>query len=101
MINTVCIAGYLGQAPELSCVGSEQKEVANFSVAVKGYGDKTTWVKCVAWGKLALFCGTYLKKGAFVVLHGRLEQETWEEPDGTKRSILKVIADAVESPKKD
>lgn len=99
MINSVCIAGYLGQDPELLVVGTDQKEVANFSVAVKGYGDKTTWVKCVAWGKVALFCGTYLVKGAFIVVHGRLEQETWQDPDGSNRSILKVVADAVESPK--
>ena len=101
MINCVCIAGYLGNKPELKLVGTERKEVSNFTVAVKGCNNKTTWVKCTAWGKTALFIGTYLKKGSFVVVHGRLEQETWNELDGVKKGILKVIVTAIESPKTD
>lgn len=99
MINTVTIAGYLGGDPDLQIVGAENIEVCNFSVAVKGYADKTTWVKCVAWRKTALFIADYLKKGSFIVVQGRLEQEVWQEADGTNRSMLKVVVDGVESPK--
>lgn len=100
MINTVAIAGHLGNDPELKVVGTEQISVCNFSVAVKGFDkDSVVWVNVTTWRATAEFCGTYLKKGSFVVCQGRLQQDTWQEGDGTKRSILKVVADSVESPK--
>lgn len=99
MINSVTIAGYLGQDPELKIVGTDQLEVCNMSIAVQTGKDKTLWVKVTAWRKTAVFCADYLSKGSFIVVQGRLESESWEE-DGKTRTVMKVIADSVQAPKK-
>jgi len=36
-----------------------------------------------------------LQKGARVLVTGRLEQRSWETPDGDKRSKIEVVADEV------
>lgn len=99
MINSVTIAGYLGQDPEVKVVGADNIAVTTISVAVQSGKDKTIWVKVTAWRATAEFIGTYLKKGSFVVVQGRLEQETWTDEDNKNHSVLKVTAENVQSPK--
>lgn len=98
MINTVVIAGRVGLKKEIFYFESGKCNL-KFTVAVKGYNDKTTWVDCTAWNKTAEFLNQYVQVGAFVVVHGRLEKDEWQDPDGTKKSRLYVVADQVESPK--
>ena len=98
MINTVTIAGRVGLKKELTHFESG-KCVLNYTVAVKAYGDKTTWVDCKSWNKTAEFIDKYVKVGAFVVVHGRLEKEEWQESDGLKKSKMVVVGDEVESTK--
>jgi single-strand DNA-binding protein len=52
-------------------------------------------VDVVAWGKQAETCGRFLKKGAPVLVEGRLQYDAWQQADGTKRSRLRVRADSV------
>ncbi|BAQ67093.1 single-stranded DNA-binding protein [Geminocystis sp. NIES-3709] len=99
MINSVTIAGYLGSQPELMFVGEDQVEVCNMSIAVQTGKDKTLWVKVTAWKKTAVFCADYLKAGSFIVVSGRLDNEVWQDADGSKKQQMKVIAEAVQSPK--
>jgi len=59
------LIGHLGRDPEVRHT-PDGLAVANFSLAcsekVKGE-DKTQWLKCTAFGKLAEICGQYLTKG--------------------------------------
>lgn len=98
MINTVTLCGRVGLKKEIFYFESGKCNM-KFTVAVKGYNDKTTWVDCTAWNKTAEFLNQYVKVGAFVVVHGRLEKDEWQDPDGMKKSRLYVVADQVESPK--
>jgi len=45
----------------------------------------------VAWNKLAEICAQLLKKGRKVYVEGRLSTQSWQAPDGTKRSKTEVV----------
>jgi single-strand DNA-binding protein len=49
----------------------------------------------VAFGSLAENVCEVARKGARVVVSGRLEDETWTGSDGTERTTTKLIADAI------
>ena len=47
----------------------------------------------VAWGKLALICSQYLKKGRKVYVEGRLQTRQWDGNDGAKKSRTEIICE--------
>ena len=64
------------------------------SVDATGYASKETWESCGFGAPL----GTpgledVLRKGSAVLIEGRLKQDSWETPEGEKRSRLKVVAE--------
>ena len=101
--NKVLIMGNLTRDPELRYIPSGQP-VTSFSVAVnRNYmaqsGEKkeeVSFIRVVAWGKLAEICNEYLKKGRPVFVEGRLQSRSWEAQDGTKRSTIEVVAQNVQ-----
>lgn len=85
--------GNLGRDPETRYLPSGAA-ICSFSVAMnsrwtdKATGEKkerTEWLNCQAFDRLAEVCDTYLKKGALVYVEGALETRTWEK-DGQKKS---------------
>jgi single-strand DNA-binding protein len=88
-LNSCNFSGRLAKDPEIRDAGG--KTVAQFSIGVSGYKkDETTWIDCVCWEKTAEVVQSYLHKGSFVVVAGRMKQRTWEAQDGTKRSKLEL-----------
>lgn len=79
MYHTIIIAGNLGRDPEMRYTPSGQA-VTNFSVATNrqytaSNGEmvkETMWFRVTTWGKTAETCNQYLKKGAKVLVEGRL-----------------------------
>jgi single-strand DNA-binding protein len=57
--------------------------------------EETTFVEVTLWGRTAEVAGEYLKKGAPVLIEGRLKQDTWEQ-EGQKRSKLKVVCERMQ-----
>jgi single-strand DNA-binding protein len=57
--------------------------------------EEPTFVDVTLWGKQAESLATYLTKGAFVMVEGRLQLDTWETDEGVKRSKLRVVAERV------
>jgi single-strand DNA-binding protein len=47
------------------------------------------------WGPQGEACAKYLTKGRQVAVSGRLDQQTWEAQDGSKRSKVGIVADQV------
>lgn len=95
--NHVVLIGRLGRDPEVRYTQSG-KAVANFSMATSdGFGEKktTNWHNIVAWGKTAELCKEYLHKGSLVCVDGRLQNRSWEDKDGNKRSTVEVVANSV------
>ena len=65
--------------------------VANFSLALDNYGDKTSFVDVTCWRKLAENVAEYMEKGRQIGVSGELVQDKWEK-DGQKRSKIKINA---------
>lgn len=96
-LNQVNLIGYLGRDPETRHTPGG-KAVANFSVACNESwkdenGEKqerTEWVRCQAWGRLAEICGEYLKKGTLVYVCGRMQTRKYEK-DGVDHYATDIV----------
>ena len=102
-LNKVLLIGNLTRDPELRYT-PQGAAVCEFSIAMnRTFTSKTgekkeevTFIDIVAWARTAEICGEYLKKGRPVFVEGRLQQDRWEQPDGQKRSRVKVTAERVQ-----
>lgn len=88
--NSVTLVGRLVRDPEVKKTKSG-KDIAGIVLAVDRQNDGTDFFEVDLWDKLAELAGQYLKKGAKVLVSGRLAQQTWEQ-DGKKRSKVTVTA---------
>lgn len=99
-LNRATIIGRLTRDPEVRATGTG-KSVANITVAAGRVWtdtsgqkqEKTEFVNCVLWGKLADIAGQWLSKGRRVYVEGRLETRDWTGTDGVKRYRTEVIVD--------
>ena len=97
-LNRVFLIGRLTRDPEYKTIN--QSAVVNFSLAsnrtyVAG-GEKkeeTNFFDCVAWGKLADIFKQYTQKGKQIAIEGRLQQSTWDTPDGKKASKIRIVVE--------
>lgn len=100
-MNRVFLIGNLTRDPELSET-SGGVQLCRFSIAVnRSYSSsdgerKTDFFNCVAWRNLAENVGRYAKKGNKVAVVGSLEQRTYEDNQGVKRTVVDVVAQDVE-----
>jgi single-strand DNA-binding protein len=102
-LNKVFLIGNLTRDPELKYTANGVG-IAKFGLAVnRTYnsqdGEKkedTCFVDVTAWDKLAEVCAEHLTKGRLVLIEGRLQYQSWENEDGTKRSKLEVVAQNVQ-----
>ncbi len=103
MDNTVTVTGTVGRDPEMRFTPSGQA-VTNFSIAVNRrwtnkqtnqQEEATSWFDIVAWGQLGENVAESIQKGNRVVVTGRLDQRSWENQEGDKRSKVEIVADEV------
>jgi single-strand DNA-binding protein len=98
----VSITGNLTEDPELRYTPNGAP-VANLRVAVTprvkdgdGWKDgETSFFQVTAWRSLAENLAESLTKGARVMVYGRLQQRSWETPEGERRSVVEVQAEEV------
>lgn len=101
-VNKAILVGRLGKDPELSYLPSGQS-VAKFTLATnRSYKDKngdwkeeTDWHNIVAWGKLGETVSQYLTKGRQVYVEGRIQNRTWEDREGKKRTSTDIVANDI------
>lgn len=58
--------------------------------------ERPIYVDVTVWGRQAETCNEYLSKGRQVLIEGRLRYDSWETPEGQKRSKLRVTAERVQ-----
>ena len=59
--------------------------------------EKCTFVDVTLWGRTAEVAGEYLRKGAPVLISGKLQLDQWEDREsGQKRSKLKVVGEMLQ-----
>jgi single-strand DNA-binding protein len=54
--------------------------------------EATEFHPVVAWGRLGVIVGKYLKKGDKVYIEGRLNTRAWEDKSGSKHYRTEVVA---------
>jgi len=98
--NKVILVGNLTRDPQLSYLPS-QTPVCEFGIAVnrrwRGANgeqrEETCFVDCRTYGKQAETFNQYMAKGRPVLIEGRLQFDTWEGQDGTRRSKHRIIVE--------
>ena len=101
-IARVTLVGRLVRDPELKELPSGTKicelRVAcnsSFKNASGEWQEKGNFFDVKVFGGQAENCARYLAKGRQVAVDGRLNHDSWEAQDGSKRSRVDVIADTV------
>ena len=103
MNSTITIVGNVTRTPALRFTASGVP-TASFGVAVnrklppRADGSATeavSFFNVVAWQSLAENAAESLDKGNRVVVTGRLEQRSWETPDGDRRTVYELVADEI------
>ena len=102
-LNKALIIGNLTRDPEMRALPSGI-QVASFSVATnRVWKDKNgakqesaDYHNVVVFGRQADIVGQYLKKGASVLVEGRMQTRSWDGPDGKKNYRTEVVADRVQ-----
>lgn len=95
--NRVELIGNLTRDPEMRYTPSGAA-VVTFSIATNrtfvSDGEKkeeADFHRCVAWNKLAELCNQLLKKGNRVFVSGRLQNRSWETPEGQTRYMTEIV----------
>ena len=102
--TTITVIGNLTADPELRFTPSGAA-VANFTVAStprmfdrqsnEWKDGEALFLRCSVWKEAAENVAESLSKGARVVVYGRLDQRSWENQEGERRSKVEIIADEV------
>ena len=100
-MNKVIFLGRSGKDPEIRYAQSSGNAVANFSLAVdrrfKRDGEPDAdWFNCVAFSKTAEFCEKYLHRGSKVLLDGEVQNNNYEDKNGTKHYSVQIIVNQIE-----
>ena len=100
-MNKVYLIGNLTRDPEISET-SGGVHLCRFSIAVnRNYSNadgtrETDFFNITVWRQLAENCGKFLKKGNKVAVVGQLQNRTYEDKDGNKRTVTDVVASEIE-----
>lgn len=94
------ITGNLTRDPELRTT-TAGANVCGFSVAVNRVyrgadgenKEEVSYIDCSAWGRLGEMIAQYAKKGSGVLVSGRLNQRSWEDKTGAKRSSVEIVVE--------
>jgi single-strand DNA-binding protein len=101
--NVVTLVGNITRDPELRFTNTGQA-TSSFGLAVnrrwqnrqtQEWEEATSFFDVVCWREMAENAAESLTKGARVIVTGRLDQRSWETPDGDKRSKVEVVADEI------
>ena len=101
--STVTVVGNLTRDPEIRYTAGGAAK-ASFGMAVSRrwqnrqsneWEEQTSFFNVVCWREMAENVTESLGKGSRVVVTGRLEQRSWETPDGEKRSVVEIVADEI------
>jgi single-strand DNA-binding protein len=102
MSNNVTLIGNLVEDPELRFTPSGVP-MAKIRLAVNRrwrdnsgeWQEDTSFFGGTVWREQAESCAESLEKGSRVIVTGRLEQRSWETPEGEKRSVVEISIDEI------
>ena len=102
-LNKAIVIGNLTRDPEIKALPSGVK-VASFSVATnRVWKDKNgakqenvDYHNIVVFGRQAEVVGQYMKKGASILVEGRMQTRSWDDAAGVKKYRTEIIADRIQ-----
>ena len=99
-MNKIILLGNLTKEPEIRTTSTGLK-TASFSLAINDGKDKegkdqVQYFNCSAFDKTAQIFEKFVRKGHKVMVVGRLKNESWDKPDGTKGTGVKITVSEVE-----
>jgi single-strand DNA-binding protein len=102
-LNKVFVLGRVTADPMVKSTASGT-QVVNFSIATnRVWNDKsgnrkeeTEFHNVVVWGKQADIVGRFVKKGALVLVEGRIQTRTWDDKTGQKRKTTEIICEKIQ-----
>ncbi len=100
-MNKVYLIGNLTRDPEVSET-STGVPYCRFSIAVNrnftnADGNREAdFFNIIVWRGQAEPCGRFLKKGSKIALVGSLQNRSYEDKDGVKRTVTDIVASEVE-----
>ena len=93
-MNKIILIGRMTKDAEIRVTNSGKK-VASFGIAVddgkRGGEKQTQFFNCTAWERTAEILEMYTGKGVRVGIAGRLQNRSWDKPDGTKGYATDVV----------
>lgn len=98
-MNKFQFMGRLTKDPETRVTPNTNTQVTTFSLAVnRRFADqngerKADFFNVTAFGKLAEFCSKYYTKGQQVLVEGRIQNRSWDDPNGQKRYATDFIVE--------
>ncbi|MFP3937566.1 MAG: single-stranded DNA-binding protein [Phycisphaerae bacterium] len=98
--NKVILVGNLTRDPQMNYLPSKTP-VVEFGLAVnRRYKDQsgqqredTCFIDCRSYGRQAEVLNQYMSKGQPILVEGRLQLDTWQAQDGSKRSKHRVFVE--------
>lgn len=93
--------GNLTKDPELKYTSSNLA-FCNFTIAINDGTDAATgesrveFIDCTTWRKNAENLARFQSKGSKIAIEGRLEKQSWEADDGSKRYASKIQVHSIE-----
>ena len=99
----ITLSGNITREPELKFTKTGQAQT-RFAIAVnrrwqnkqtQNWEEQVSFFDVTSWGPLAENTANSLKKGNRVLVTGRLEQRSWETPEGDKKSTVEVVAEDI------
>lgn len=93
-MNKGVIVGRLTRDIELRYT-TQNKAVAEFTIACNNSKDDTTFLKISAFGKIAESTAEYCKKGDMIAVDYTVKNHNWEDKNGVKHYDYSFIANKI------
>lgn len=102
-LNSCTFIGRIGKDPEFRTTQSGT-DMVNFSIAVSdkfkdksgNQQEKTEWINCVYFGKVAGIIQKYCHKGSQIYVSGKMQTREWIDKDNNKRWSTEIIGQNVQ-----
>lgn len=99
-MNQCTLIGRLTKDSEMRTTISGQ-HVVNFTLAInRNYKNEegeyeTDFINCIAFNKTAVLITKYTQKGSKIALNGRIQVNSYDAQDGTKKYATNIVAKEV------
>ena len=102
-LNKVFLLGRVATDPEMKTIPSGT-QVCSFRLATNRIWtdsngqkkEKAEYHTIILWRRLAEIASQFLTKGSLVLIEGRLQTRTWQDPSGAPRSRTEIVAERMQ-----